>query len=529
MKKRITALLLCLLMLLSVCLTSCGEEDDDVDSIEATSSREPVTLSMWVVTGENTTEEAMLAVEEAFSAYTKSNFTTAVELVFVTEDEYETALADYYKAIKEYRASVPAVTETTTVSDDAAETTAEMETEAETFVNQYGVPEIKYPETEEYQIDIVLLLGSDMYYEYANGGKLQSMSSSLIDVSKKLKDYIYPYFFDAAKVSSGTMAIPNNHAVGEYTYLLVNRELAAKYYIDVEDISTVKDCMPLLEDIARNEKTAPIKSPFECPNIKYWSADGSFSVLASDYTVDAQPKNIFEIDSYVEYLELTSYFKSQGYYAENPDTDDFGIAVIKGTAADVEKYGDKYEIKVIGYPFAESDDLLEASFGVSSYSKYFERAMEVIVALNTSSELRNILQYGVADVTYTLGTNDTVESLKGNYEMNLRYTGNEFVALKMPGVTDDDVAAQKKQNLESVESPYLALDASGAIDVELYTALDKFSAEIEKMIDERVKVNAFSDTIEMLREKVESNEAFIAATDLENPASVSSACASKVK
>ncbi len=530
MKNRVIALLLALLTLLSVCLVGCGGEEEDPNNIEATSSREPITLSMWVITDESTTEEAKDAVEAAFDSYTKSNFTTSVDLVFLTEDEYVNALSDYYKELGKYRSSIAATTTTAPVTEEG-ETEGESEkveeTTAETFVNQYGVQEIKYPEPAEYQLDIVLLLGDEMYYKYANSGMLKSMSTTLLDVSKKLSDYIYPTFLDAAKLSSGTWAIPNNHAIGEYTYLLINRELAAKYYIDTDDISSVEDCLPFLADVYSKENIPAVKAPYECPNIKFWSADGSFSVLASEYTTDIQPKNIFEIESYVSYLETTALFEDKGYYAADPNTDTFGIGVVKGSAADAEKYEENYVVKVLEYPLAESDDLLAASFGVCAYSEYFDRAMEVIVALNTSEELRDILQYGVQDVTYKIDEYGQL-SLLGNYSMNLLYTGNAFVAHNAPGVSDEDIAAQKKQNLDSVKSPYLSLAEKNNIDVELYTALDEYSAEVAKTLEACNSKAAMTAAIADLTAEVAENEAFIAATDPENANSVVSVIA-KIK
>jgi hypothetical protein len=533
MKKRAIALLLCLATLFTVCLSSCGgNKDEDTNTMEAVSSREPLTLSMWVVTGDNTTEEAMEAVEAAFNSYTKSNFTTAVDLVFVTEDEYKTALANYHKEIANWYQSKPAQTSTEAETTDInAVTTEEEETTAETVVNQYGVPEIKYPDPEEYQLDIVLMLGEDMYYEYANSGLLMSMSTSLLDVSKKLSYYIYPTFFDAAKLSKGTFAVPNNHAIGEYTYLLVNRALAAKYYIDTEEITSVNDCLAFLSDIKANESVAPVKAPYDCPNIKYWSADGSFSVLASDYSGNLQPKNIFAIESYVDYLETTAMFKQRGYYASNPDTDEFGIAVIKGTPADIEKYAGDYDVIVLGNPIAESSDLLSASFAVSAYTsaEKFTRAMEIIVALNTVTELRDILQWGVEDVTYTVDDDGQIEELLGNYDMNMLYTGNAFVASNPPAVTDAEITAQKQQNLDSVNSPFNAVYASGKIDEELYVALADLSSEVKIGIDSASSVSAMRDVVSSMKNKVDASDAFKAATDLENKNSISSVCADKVK
>lgn len=523
MKTRALALFLCLLVLFSACLTGCGEKDED-KTLEASSSRTPTTLVMWVVTDEATTPEAEEAVEKAFNSYTKSNFTTAVDLVFFTEEEYLAALPEMYKQVYNYKSGQPVVT--TAASE--VETTAPVTT-AETVVNDYGVPELKYPEPAEAQLDILLLIGPDMYYQYANTGMLKSMSTTLIDVSKKLNDYIYPSFFDAAKISSGTWAIPNNHAIGEYTYLLVNRELAEKYYIDLDEIHSVEDCLPFLADVAAHENTAPVLAPYACPNLKYWGND-SFSVLASDMTAeDISPKNIFTLDAYTTYLRTTAFFEEKGYYAADADTLDFGIGVVTGKASDLAKYGDRYEVKVLAQPVADEKQLLSSTFGICCYTDYFDRAMEVITALNTVSELRNILQYGVADVTYSLDEKGNLDSLFGNYVMNPNYTGNELIGYYPIGETGADRDAAKQQNLDSLKSPYLPLMIKWHdVDQTILDNLNAYSALVKEEVDACHGTAATASLIQRLRTEVDEADAFVAATNPDNKNSVTAVYASAI-
>ena len=76
----------------------------------------------------------------------------------------------------------------------------------------------------------------------------EQLDTELSGTSKKLKTYIYPTFLTLAN-QKGTYAIPNNHPVGEYEYLLVNKELVEQYDYDIADLNTLIKCEGFIEDI----------------------------------------------------------------------------------------------------------------------------------------------------------------------------------------------------------------------------------------------------------------------------------------
>ena len=222
MKSKLMILMLCLVAVLSLSFGGCGKEDDTKKTDVEASAREAVTLNMWLISDEEISAETEAAVEEAFNTLTQAKFTTKVDLVFLTEDEYFSVLDDKINLAAENKASsgpalvLPGMTE---------ETVEVEETTAATIVNELGQKLLKYPDIEEHQIDIVFLAGQDLYVRYASEGKLSAMDTNLNATSKVLKDYIYPSFLDQIKYEKSTYAIPNNHLIGEYTYLLVNKAL----------------------------------------------------------------------------------------------------------------------------------------------------------------------------------------------------------------------------------------------------------------------------------------------------------------
>ena len=96
MNKKLLSLFLAILMVMSM-LAGCasgGEGDETVEASADTeeSSRISMTLTLWVPTSEDTTEEAILAVQDAINALTQPKFDTAIELHAIPEDEYQDAI-----------------------------------------------------------------------------------------------------------------------------------------------------------------------------------------------------------------------------------------------------------------------------------------------------------------------------------------------------------------------------------------------------------------------------------------------------
>ena len=100
MKKKLLCLLLCVVMLIAA-LTACSGETDPTAS--ADSSRKTVTLTMWVICDEPVSTETEKMVEDAFNTITEADYSTHVDFVFCTEDEYETKLEQKYQYIESNR------------------------------------------------------------------------------------------------------------------------------------------------------------------------------------------------------------------------------------------------------------------------------------------------------------------------------------------------------------------------------------------------------------------------------------------
>lgn len=209
------------------------------------------------------------------------------------------------------------------------------------------------------------------------GNKLLDISGYLrTKAYGKLNTQIAESLLQAARTNGKLYALPNNHVIGGntgYEYFVINKEVAHQ-------------------------------------QLHYGKA-----ILESYKSFDDAKNLIDEMNR-------------EGYNAEEL------VYSIKGSyelKAELESKG--YICNVVKYPTATAADAFAGAFAIvkNSNDLYNDRAMQILYALNTDVELRNLLQYGVQGTNYVLDLKGNVSRFtEGNnvYFMNLRYTGDAFKA-----------------------------------------------------------------------------------------------------
>ena len=545
MKRKILALMLALTMLCPVVLTGCGgsEEDTGDETQQETSTRETVSINMWVITDDNNSQEAIDArdrVEEEFNRITKSSFTTKVDIEFVSASEYVQRLNDKFAAVEKAKQEMAANSKNTAAVSDS-ETVEEDEYE----VNELGVSVLKYPQITEDQLDIVFVQDINHLYDLVQNNYLKNLNEQINATgrSKILTDIISEALLTHTKINDVTYGIPNNRVFGEYTYLLINKDFVTGdkngdgavssdeivgSYINLDDIDSFVDCAELIEYIKANASdVAPVLERFANPDIYYWGEDSSeFSILASREFFNSQTKtqndryytrNVFEIKEFTEFELLMKKYETQGYLADDAakakEDQSFGVAVMSGDSRIVDEYSDNYYIKVLDTPSINNDNISSTSFfAVTEYTKNIERAMEVITMLNTNSELRNVLQYGVEGVHYELDENDRVSRFNNDYMMNLEDTGNVFVAYPEEGMDEDVWVRGVNTNLDVRIHALTGLWIKMRdVDKDVVANLATASKAYKERMDACQTVEELEEFFKTAKEEVSGDSAFLAA------------------
>lgn len=533
MKRRLISFLLCVALLFTgIMITGCTPvEDDDVNTEETGEendglTRSGMTLTLWVPTQEGTTEEALELVEEAINRITQAQYDTAIKLYGIPTDDYEEAVKKQIsdikirveeaeqRAIERRKAEREAAKRGETLPPEEYEEDESLKNPYDLIVNSGA----GYPHVENNQLDIFLIRGYEDYSYYANEFLIESLNEELNGASKILRSYIYPSFFEAAKIDGSVYGVPNNHALGEYTYMIVNKDLADKYGYSEKELLSVGNCQSLLADIAADTELSgvvPFWGDIEPAYLQYWSGKSSddFSVLASKVTADqtidqVKLENVFNITDFVDSVYYNKLYTELGYVSKAESVEDFGVAIVKGTPAEIEElYGEGYYVRTYQSPEGSLDDYCSAVFSISCFTESVPRSMEILTLLNTSEELRTVLQYGVEGEHWKQDEldNEVIVELKDDYNMDLADTGNVYMTYPTYGEPMDWSSA-KTQNLDSYyPATYYMTDYVHEGNQELVAEFDKFCKEIADEIA-AMDAETFKTNVGRLRKKVEDNE-----------------------
>ncbi|MDY3846092.1 MAG: hypothetical protein SOZ62_04200 [Eubacteriales bacterium] len=478
MKKRLLSLLfVALTIALCFALASCSDSEDE--SQVDTSSRTPVSLNFYIITDSYTTEAGVKDMQEKFNEWTESNFSTHVEFTMVTADQYETVLTDKIASV----ASAPSQT---------------VSQKTEYYVDDSGMTRIKYPDITSDQLDIVLITSREMLLnQYMN---LQPMDQLIRDKYPSLEAYYNNNVIKLSKLNNAIYAIPNNNVYGEYTYMIINKEIADAVYnsqpaetLDLSkkdngtlyDGTTASNANNIYYDYDSFSKLlgkitdynaaqtaldpsfkpiAPLKEYFEYPSLVYYSESGSKSAVAHD-TRTPGVQFLFNNESYKNYAKFITEAKAIGYYDESVNSK-YAMEIVTGDYSLRYKYSNNdYIVKVLSAPSVTIDDVCSSMFAVTKYTKNFDRSMEIINALSTNKELHNILLYGKPGTHYEITSSEVVSLLPGydgsKYRMDIKYTGNYFLTYECPDIGlrsdvyntgKDFIEFGKAQNTELVVS-----------------------------------------------------------------------------
>ena len=566
MTKRLISLMLAVLMMLAV-FTSCADDGDAVENTVNEASRYTSTMNMWLITesadvqkaseylangydpddfvgtklekrtdaekaevakltdSEKLAWEQLDDISEALNKITKKQFKTQVILRCVTEDGYydmvEKAFADYKQELA-----------------NGGMSSEEMLNKEETVLNEYGIPELKYPKASASQVDILFVGDIAKYRQYAEAGDIAPLDEMIENSAVKLSYYISNLLLSSAMYNGEVFGVPNNHTIGEYTYIAIDEKLANNYLTTPENLGNSvfsNEAYRLLEYVYEaslgvadpDEKVYPIYSATgtvdlnmlhywtfdpDSPNGTYIQSPETFSLFGGFYTAsDVQGSlvrcaNLLTNQEYSTNLQRKLHYENTENYITTNPAHASAVRIVKGDySMQAELVAQGYKVFVAEMPRVTDEDVFTSMFAVGANTRDQERAMEIITYLNTNSELRNLLQYGLEGKNYELKsvecedghTRVYAQALPDNtYVMDITKTGNMFVAY--PNAAESNVAEGKYGVMHWEIGKMQNLDAATYPTVGLYFTREEFVQNVSgfKVDDESVRVlNAVSEAI----------------------------------
>ena len=362
--KKLLCVFFCLL-LTALTLVGCGEaerdewlnkEDGKYKDYDTDNTIPEVSLNLYIVVEDETWNgegvvipsdtqgklgvitQSINTVNNAIKDFTSTNYHTEVNVVYVKASEYDTTVLEAVNAEN---------------SDAKAANIV--------LVNSYTLMQELYATGK--------ICPVDSYLATTKFGRLNtSIPSSLFEASK-LETVV-----DGVSTKK-LYTIPNNHTIGDYEYLLLNKNFARELKINETVARSLKSYREAYELIA--------------------------SVAPALYLDRIEDMLTLHRGSYNDRFA----YEEQGYYCN----------VVKNPIAD------KNEAFCSAFAIVDRNSP-NASVDVN------ERAMEIIYNINMNVELRNLLQYGVAGTNYKLAHDGaSIKELLGGsncYSMNYLYTGN---------------------------------------------------------------------------------------------------------
>lgn len=538
MKKRLLSALLAIITVISCfAFAGCVNNDED-DENNAASQRVAMTLTLWLQAAEGTEvdNESVSQVEKAINEITQAQFGTAIKLKVFTADDYDKnvlAKIENCRVLTE-EANEAAAQKKKEEREAAAkgeeyvpDTEFVSKTDVLTFDDEDNVYEAmnaalfaSYPAVANNQFDIFLIHGYDEFLSLAENFQLSDLYDNLSDESKILKSYIFPSLLNGAQYDGSTYAIPNNRAVGEYEIMLVNKEIASSLYYDPSEFTSVQSLftydnsgISFIEDVKNTlPDVIPVAGTFSAPNIKYWNSanDDTFSVLSSLVSKDMEYADVSILNTFknTNYVNATLYSKKIKDITTPVEFDpslNFAVGFTTATKEEIEKYSEKYQVAVIQNPRPSQDEIFQSMFAVSAYTKDVDRAMEVITLLNTNTELRTILQYGVEGIHWRHDVDDenVIEILSDKYQMDIVETGNVYMTYPAEGVPMSEWQHSKEHNLDSFVPKTNGFVYNNENTSALLEELDAESARILAKV-EAMSADEFNQNLEALRNEVDS-------------------------
>lgn len=477
MNKRILAFILLFMFTLPL-LASC---DKAVEVVET----EPNVYVVYGIKGEGTTDEAVKAVELEMNRYLLQKANMAIKLYLFYEDEYDQAVKDAFQmmvdAEAEESAAISLSREQAKLSKPAnsdasgVEGNESLQTEDVILDILEAGGEIKTKNNKK-RFDIFLSRGYEEYYGYITneetGVMLQKLDTTLTSESKVLLEYIYPSFINptgsaisAARVNGATYGVPNNGPIGEYQYIVYDKEYLQKYGFDALSMRSLQDLEDYLAVIKQNEPDViPLYNVYGPNNVSFLGQEG-FPVACDEDGFLFAPYLDEEgvVNEVKEYFRMINTYRNLGYFSDGYSDDaDFAVRFISGNTSDIaeleQETGKEYDYIVYRKPVATAENTLDNVFCVTKYcaSTDVAEVMQFIVLINTDETFRNMFLYGVEDVHYTRDYDGFVTRLNEDYMMSVETTGNAYIAWTLAGEDPDQWEFAKEQNLDSTISPFIS-------------------------------------------------------------------------
>ncbi|OMF17138.1 sugar ABC transporter substrate-binding protein [Paenibacillus amylolyticus] len=334
--------------------------------------------------------------------------------------------------------------------------------------------------------DIIFTAAWQNYTVNVAKGAFLPLNDLLDAHGQDIKKNLDPAFLEGSQVDGVNYGVPTNKELAATRGVLVRKDLADKYNLDLTAVKTWADLEPLLKTIKENE---PAITPFYMSNT---NGNGLLENLDWDYLGDASVPGVIsktaggttvlnevETPEFKEAAELARKWYQAGYINSDAATSNvFPKDQAKAGKAflwtDGMKPGkDKEEEGYVGFPLTQIEmtqptittgDASGAMLAISRSSEQPEKAMQVINLLHSDKEINNLLNFGIEGTHYVkkdgqdniIALPDGVDANSRTYNPGAQWQlGNQFLNFLWDNEDPQKWEKFKEFNAKGVKSPAL--------------------------------------------------------------------------
>ncbi|MCJ8010831.1 ABC transporter substrate-binding protein [Paenibacillus sp. KQZ6P-2] len=383
------------------------------------------------------------------------------------------------------------------------------------------------------------------YATYIQRGAWLRLDDYLSSVGKEMYHVIDPIFWEGVRIDNGGIyGVPTNKELATQEQWMYPDALVKKYNIDISRYNTLKSLEPLFQMIKQKE---PAYLPMELDkdSHNFFALDGyeyiidkKLPLMVRSQDHNSSVVNIFETKEARQVLDTLRRYYMAGYINEDAALREkqglqrgervFWKAAGGGPLSENSWSKDR-GYKVVAHPVTPTLVTTESVRGgimaVSADTKHPVECVKFLNVLNTDPEVRNLFNYGIEGVHYTLDHNGQVVPIRPKDKngdpipdappdyAGVQYTqGNWFILKTMGGDVPDPLNKWDQfrisnssvikssvlgftpdlsqmpiqlQNIQMIWEKYYPSLMTGSVDVD--TELPKFNQELRKAGIEEVR------------------------------------------
>lgn len=292
-------------------------------------------------------------------------------------------------------------------------------------------------------------------------------------LGKEMYEVIDPIYWDGIRYKGKIYGIPTNKETCVPEMFMFAKELVDKYDIDISKLTTIESLAPILSLVASEDpEYIPFDFDSNARNLfaqdAYESLIDYLPLMINSYDKTCTIFNVLETSLGKARIAMMRQYYQNGYINEDAAIKESGGLTAGekvfckmssgGPYSDVAWSRDRgYDIvtQQISPKIVTTESTRGGIMAVSSKTQYPDECVSFLNALNTDPDIRNLINFGIEDVHYTLTSSGQVHQISDAYT-GVQYTqGNWFILKTTEGEPLDKWAEFRRFNRSATKSAAL--------------------------------------------------------------------------